>query len=131
MDQPANTRVFEELDGLLVVTSLFKSRQTIVDVKREVIEFAYFYLSEEGTEGSEESDEQTTVPSETLLGTTKEQVLDAFRRASREQNGDGGPVKEIGVQNGKPVTRTKTEKEALLGRHLDNVEDLVQDMRSA
>src|SRR5271167_508194 len=44
---PANTRTFESLDGLLVVTSLFKSRSTSREIKLKLVEFLYFYLMPE------------------------------------------------------------------------------------
>jgi hypothetical protein len=44
---PQNTRVFEQLDGLLTVTSLFKSRETGREVKFRLTEFLYFYLTPE------------------------------------------------------------------------------------
>jgi hypothetical protein len=47
LDQPANTRTFEELDGLLTVTSLFKQRATSREVKLKLVEFLYFYLMPE------------------------------------------------------------------------------------
>ncbi|KAF1981270.1 cell division control 14, SIN component [Aulographum hederae CBS 113979] len=47
LTHPANTRTFESIDGLLTVTSLFKSRETTRDVKMKVVEFLYFYLMEE------------------------------------------------------------------------------------
>ncbi|KAI5308605.1 hypothetical protein KEM55_005303, partial [Ascosphaera atra] len=47
LGNPANTRTFEELDGLLTVTSLFKSRYTSKEVKLKIVEFLYFYLMPE------------------------------------------------------------------------------------
>ncbi|KAK3944946.1 cell division protein Cdc14 [Diplogelasinospora grovesii] len=47
LDAPANTRVFEQLDGLLTITSLFKSRETGREVKFRLTEFLYFYLTPE------------------------------------------------------------------------------------
>lgn len=47
IDHPANTRVFETLDGLATVTSLFKRRDTPRDVKLKILEFLYFYLMPE------------------------------------------------------------------------------------
>lgn len=44
---PQNMRVFEQLDGLLTVTSLFKSRETGREVKFRLTEFLYFYLTPE------------------------------------------------------------------------------------
>ena len=125
LDHPANARVFEQLDGLQVVTSLFKAQQTSLEVKREIIEFCYFYLGAETVEDREYG-------TAGVLGGKKQEVLDAFRRASKEQQGGaegvGGPV---GGDTVKPTTRTRSEKEALLGRYLDNVKDLVEDMKEA
>jgi hypothetical protein len=47
LDMPQNVRVFEQLDGLLTVTSLFKSRETGREVKFRLTEFLYFYLTPE------------------------------------------------------------------------------------
>ncbi|UKZ75226.1 hypothetical protein TrVFT333_002901 [Trichoderma virens FT-333] len=47
IDTPNNTRTFEGLDGLLTVTSLFKSRATSREVKLKLVEFLYFYLMPE------------------------------------------------------------------------------------
>lgn len=49
LDQPSNLRAFENLDGLLTVTSLFKQRSTGREVKVKLIEFFYFYLMPEAT----------------------------------------------------------------------------------
>ncbi|KAA8902590.1 cell division protein Cdc14 [Sphaerosporella brunnea] len=47
IDHPANTRVFEALDGLATITSLFKRRDTPREVKLKILEFLYFYLMDE------------------------------------------------------------------------------------
>jgi len=47
LDTPPNVRVFEQLDGLLTITSLFKSRETGREVKFRLTEFLYFYLTPE------------------------------------------------------------------------------------
>ncbi|KAK4178322.1 putative cell division control protein 14 [Triangularia setosa] len=47
LDMPQNIRVFEALDGLLTITSLFKSRETGREVKFRLTEFLYFYLTPE------------------------------------------------------------------------------------
>ncbi|KAK4201651.1 putative cell division control protein 14 [Triangularia verruculosa] len=47
LDMPQNVRVFEALDGLLTITSLFKSRETGREVKFRLTEFLYFYLTPE------------------------------------------------------------------------------------
>ncbi|KAI9802669.1 MAG: hypothetical protein M1825_002691 [Sarcosagium campestre] len=106
LDQPCNTRAFETQDGLLAVTSLFKQRATAREVKKKLVEFLYFYL----------------MPETSLSGA----VSSGVRKASVEsaQCGRGGPA-------GKTVTRSAEEKQALLGRYLNNVEDLVMDLRDA
>ncbi|KAK5652459.1 hypothetical protein OQA88_10503 [Cercophora sp. LCS_1] len=47
LDCPQNTRVFEDLDGLLTITSLFKTEETSREVKFRLTEFLYFYLTPE------------------------------------------------------------------------------------
>ncbi|MCJ1272285.1 hypothetical protein MMC21_000071 [Puttea exsequens] len=107
LSTPANTRTFEAVDGLLAVTSLFKSRGTSRDVKMKVVEFLYFYLMPE-------------VP------------------ITNNGNGYGGglhksPSKKLvdGSSSIDGKTRSTEEKQALLGRHLSNVEDLVEDLRES
>jgi hypothetical protein len=47
LDTPQNMRVFEQLDGLLTITSLFKNGETSREVKFRLTEFLYFYLTPE------------------------------------------------------------------------------------
>ena len=110
LSEPKNTRCFEEVDGLLTVTSLFKSRGTSREVKMKVVEFLYFYLMPE----------TPVVANGAGVG------------------GGGGlhrsPSKRLGnAANGVGETGTKTteEKQGLLGRYLSNVEDLVEDLRES
>ena len=102
---PANTRTFETLDGLLTVTSLFKSRGTSRAVKMKIVEFLYFYLMPE-----------TPVSSGVEGGVHRSP-------SKRMVNGEGGR-RQAG-------TKTTDEKQALLGRHMSNVEDLVEDLRES
>ncbi|KAI9848655.1 MAG: hypothetical protein M1838_000458 [Thelocarpon superellum] len=111
LDQPRNTRSFETLDGLLTVTSLFKQRSTSREVKLKLIEFLYFYLMPEIPGGSAAG-----------LARTPSKLLGAF---SRNGNGAG----ESG--RSRKDTRTTEEKQALLGKYLSNVEDLVADLRES
>lgn len=53
VDSPVNMRVFEFLDGLATVTSLFKHSKTAHAVKIQLLEFMYFYLMPEGKPLSE------------------------------------------------------------------------------
>ena len=113
LDCPANTRTFEDLDGLLTVTSLFKQRATSREVKLKLVEFLYFYL----------------MPETPILGPASPPALQrspskiSSRPMSQSSHTSSGPGKMI------RDTRTTDEKQALLGRYLNNVEDLVEDLK--
>ncbi|KAK2057612.1 putative cell division control protein [Colletotrichum caudatum] len=93
IDTPANTRTFEALDGLLTITSLFKSRSTAREVKLKLVEFLYFYLMPEvppsnpatdasrprSRAGSESADTLTTEDKQELLGRHLSNVEDLVR----------------------------------------------------
>lgn len=105
LDNPANTRTFEQLDGLLTVTSLFKQRATSREVKLKLVEFLYFYLMPETP---------TNLPSPGMQ-----------RRSPHLRSPKGSRHSA----NGNRATRTTDEKQALLGRYLNNVADLVEDLK--
>ncbi|KAK1964739.1 cell division control protein 14 [Colletotrichum eremochloae] len=116
IDTPTNTRTFEALDGLLTVTSLFKSRSTAREVKLKLVEFLYFYLMPE-------------VPS----------IPAAHQRSPSKLTGALGGVTSTPADVSRPRSRagsesadtlTTEDKQELLGRHLSNVEDLVRDLRT-
>ncbi|KAI9840604.1 MAG: hypothetical protein M1837_001500 [Sclerophora amabilis] len=113
MAQPSNTRVFESLDGLLTVTSLFKQRSTSREVKLKLIEFLYFYLMPETTANTGTPMEASHSPSK-LQG--------AFARGNNGNSISAGD---------RPVIKNTEEKQALLGRYLNNVQDLVEDLRES
>ncbi|MCJ1381816.1 hypothetical protein MMC17_004927 [Xylographa soralifera] len=100
---PANTRTFETLDGLLTVTSLFKSRSASREVKMKSVEFFYFYLMPE-------------TPADSGLA-----IANMHARS-------GSGSKWAGEEED---TKGTEEKQALLGRHLGNVADLVEDLRES
>ena len=114
LDNPTNTRTFENLDGLLTVTSLFKSRGTSRDVKMKLVEFLYFYLMPE-TPYSGLSDRGSGLQ----RSPSKRSV--AFTGRSGSGAGAGGDVEN----------KSTEEKQRLLGRYLPNVEDLVEDLRES
>jgi hypothetical protein len=117
LDHPASTRTFEDLDGLLTVTSLFKLRATSREVKLKLVEFLYFYLMPETptipVAGS-------SAPNTAVLGLQRSpsKLAAAFTRSVNQP--DGRPTRE---------TRSTEEKQRLLGRYLNNVEDLVEDLK--
>lgn len=111
LEQPNITRCFENLDGLLTVTSLFKNRATNREVKLKLVEFLYFYLMPE-------------TPYAGRNGTGDRECLQRSpSKASRL--GSGGRTKSEGEEG----TRTTGEKQRLLGRYLNNVQDLVDDLK--
>ncbi|RYP09663.1 hypothetical protein DL765_008363 [Monosporascus sp. GIB2] len=123
IDTPQNTRTFENLDGLLTITSLFRSRGTSRDVKLKLVEFLYFYLMPE-------------VPSIAGAGAARDDVpqrspskpAKTFSSPSRGAEGKSGRPRSPASE---PTTRSQEEKQALLGRHLNSVEELVKDLRQS
>ncbi|KAL4750954.1 hypothetical protein BDW72DRAFT_174699 [Aspergillus terricola var. indicus] len=115
LDHPANTRTFEELDGLLTVTSLFKQRSTAREVKLKLVEFLYFYLMPETAMASISAPNTALQRSPSKLGGP----------VSRSVNVSGPHSNGRGNRD----TRTTEEKQSLLGRYLNNVEDLVEDLK--
>ncbi|KAL6789303.1 cell division protein Cdc14 [Trichoderma sp. SZMC 28012] len=116
IDTPNNTRTFEGLDGLMTVTSLFKSRSTSREVKLKLVEFLYFYLMPE-TPSPPRADQRESVfqrsPSKLVTG----------------YGVDGRNGRKRANSNG-VITLTTAEKQQLLSRHLSSVEDLVKDLRN-
>lgn len=113
LDCPANTRTFEDLDGLLTVTSLFKQRATSREVKLKLVEFLYFYL----------------MPETPILAAPPALQRSPSKISSRpmSQSSHSSSASAGGKLNRE--TRTTDEKQALLGRYLNNVEDLVEDLK--
>ncbi|RYP87428.1 hypothetical protein DL770_004766 [Monosporascus sp. CRB-9-2] len=123
IDTPQNTRTFENLDGLLTITSLFRSRGTSRDVKLKLVEFLYFYLMPE-------------VPSVPSAGAARDDVPQ--RSPSKPAKTFSSPNRGAEGKSGRPrspaseaTTRSQEEKQALLGRHLNSVEELVKDLRQS
>ncbi|RYP79440.1 hypothetical protein DL769_002949 [Monosporascus sp. CRB-8-3] len=123
IDTPQNTRTFENLDGLLTITSLFRSRGTSRDVKLKLVEFLYFYLMPE-------------VPSVPSAAAARDEVPQ--RSPSKPAKTFSSPNRGAEGKSGRPrspaseaTTRSQEEKQALLGRHLNSVEELVKDLRQS
>lgn len=119
LDHPHNTRVFENVDGILTLTSLFKSRSTPKELKLKVIEFLYFYLMPE----TGDSDMAGARPV-TAIHNGQQMGGMLQRSPSKTARSDSS-----GSSEGEGETKTTEEKQALLSRHLNNVEDLAQDLR--
>ncbi|KAM0664039.1 hypothetical protein MY8738_009524 [Beauveria namnaoensis] len=120
IEMPKNTRVFEGLDGLLTVTSLFKSRSTSREVKLKLVEFLYFYLMPE-TPSIPRADRRDSLPD--MLQRSPSKLASAFG------GGDAAAAHKRG-RGETGGTLSTSEKQQLLSRHLSNVEDLVKDLRT-
>jgi len=123
LDCPANTRTFEEVDGLLTVTSLFKSRSTVKEVKMRTLEFLYFYLMPEAPPSTSSS-----APNTAVLQRSPSKI-DALAGHARTHSGDSDRMDVDEVDRSVKKTKTTEEKQKLLGKHLGNVAELVRDLR--
>ena len=106
LHNPRNTRTFEALDGLLTVASLFKARGTTREVKMKSVEFLYFYL----------------MPETPAI---------KFGAAYSASGAWGASARSLAVGDKEDCTRSPQEKQTMLGKHLSNVEDLVEDLRES
>lgn len=125
LETPRNTRTFENLDGLLTVSSIFKSRSTARDVKFKTMEFLYFYLMPEtpslpraGSDGSGAAALLQRSPSK--LG----RAFDNNNGRKRRGSDDDGSV-----SGGDDHTLNQLVKQEMLRRHLPNVDELVKDLQ--
>ena len=118
LDCPRNTRTFELIDGLLTVTSLFKSRNTTKEVKMRTLEFLYFYLMPEAP-----PKESASAPNTAVLqrSPSKREIISGHARTH------SGEVERDDDED--QATKTTDEKQRLLGKHLNNVAELVADLQ--
>ncbi|KAK4952738.1 hypothetical protein LTR10_009545 [Elasticomyces elasticus] len=124
LDCPANTRTFEAIDGLLTVTSLFKSRNTTQEVKMRTLEFLYFYLMPESPPTSSSS-----LPSTQANLQRSPSKLQIMAGHARTHSGDDGDRMDVDEDDLVRETKTTEDKQKLLGKHLNNVAELVRDLR--
>lgn len=122
---PHNARAFERIDGLLTITSLFKSPNTTQSVKLKLLEFLYFYLMPETPSTPAAVSAPNTAAG--LQRSSSSKPFGAFERRSTAGGVEGGGGGGGAVEG--EGTRSTEEKQRMLGRYLSNVEDLVQDLR--
>ncbi|KAL6709130.1 hypothetical protein ACN47E_001946 [Coniothyrium glycines] len=108
---PQNTRTFEQMDGLLTVTSLFKDEETTQSVKVKLLEFLYFYLMPE-------------VPAVDSQRSPSK-LVNAFDRRSGSVNSDDSGT------SSKKDTLSQEDKQHMLGKYLNNVDALVEDLQES
>jgi hypothetical protein len=106
------------LDGLLTITSLFKSRSISREVKLKLVEFLYFYLMPE-------------TPSIPSVGARDSVPAMLQRSPSRLAGAFNGHNARKRPESENATIKTTKEKQALLGRYLSNVDDLVVDLRES
>ncbi|KAK4121137.1 cell division control 14, SIN component [Parathielavia appendiculata] len=120
LDMPQNTRVFEQLDGLLTVTSLFKSRETGRDVKFRLTEFLYFYLTPETPSIPRAAARMSAVAGPGLLQRSPSKLVKVF-------GGGGGNGERPGSESG--ATLSVEAKKQFVDRYLPGVVDeLLKDL---
>ncbi|KAI6788552.1 hypothetical protein KC363_g8736 [Hortaea werneckii] len=145
LDCPRNTRAFESLDGLGTVTSLFKSRTTRQDVKMRTLEFLYFYLMPESSSPLPPPTSSTSAPNTGVYHQHQQQqqrdkiLQHQNQHHARTHSGESSEILSSGdlliggeEEEGtmmKKVSLTTEEKQKLLGKHLNNVAELVRDLR--
>jgi hypothetical protein len=125
LDAPINTRMFESIDGLLTVTSLFKSRSTTKEVKMRSLEFLYFYLMAEAPLPPPHS---ASAPNTAVLQRRASKSDGGLGRHIKTHSSDGGGVTD---NHGNADIRSTEEKQELLGQYLSNVGELVQDLQES
>ncbi|KUI74072.1 Cell division control protein 14 [Cytospora mali] len=135
LETPLNTRTFENLDGLLTVSSIFKSRSTARDVKFKTMEFLYFYLMPETPSVLVDGDAAAAAggllqgrPS-SRLGKAAAAAAAASSSSSSSKRNDG---ERPGSAEGKPGeggTLNQQTKQEMLRQHLPNVDELVKDLQ--
>jgi hypothetical protein len=131
IDAPQNTRAFEALDGLLTITSLFKSKSTSREVKLKLVEFLYFYLMPE-VPSIPCAAARDSVPA--ILQQKPNKLAGAFRGdAAVVIGGQGGGAggRRTRADSDSECTRSQEDKQAMLSRHLSSVEDLVKDLKTS
>lgn len=143
LSHPSNTRTFESQDGLLTITSLFKSRSTSREVKLKLVEFLYFYLMPETPTLSIRG--MQSAPNTAIFGggagglQRRESKIAKLGLEMGFGGGGGGPKRRSETVAGAEAagggaatgdeTRSTEEKQNLLGKYLNNVEDLVEDLK--
>lgn len=85
----------------------------------KLVEFLYFYLMPETTSPKTTSSATNTA----VLGGRGREIAAAFDRNRRRESTICGEQKTDGK------TRTTEEKQDMLSKHLNNVQDLVEDLK--
>ncbi|OQO06602.1 hypothetical protein B0A48_08387 [Cryoendolithus antarcticus] len=121
LENPRNMRTFESIDGLLTVTSLYKTRSTSRDVRLRAMEFLYLYLMPEV--GSQKA---SSAPNAVGLQRSPTKLA-ALSGHARTHSGDSGNAMDLNEDD--TGIRSMEEKQKALAQFLDNVPGLVHGLR--
>ncbi len=117
-------RVFEQLDGLLTITSLFKSRETGREVKFRLTEFLYFYLTPE-VPSIPRAEGRLVAGAPGLLQRSPSKLVKAFGNGG----GKEGKGERPSTASGDGMTLSVEEKKGYVDRYLPGVVDeLLKDL---
>lgn len=126
LDTPRNTRAFEEADGLLCISSIFKDRRTTHEVRTRALEFLYFYLLPE-VPSLPNSASQTAVLER---ASSKEYEQGArHRHTYSEDGGGGGGGGDMEIDEADD-RRSVSSKQALLSRHITKLPQMMADLKT-
>jgi hypothetical protein len=126
LDTPQNMRVFEQLDGLLTITSLFKDGETSREVKFRLTEFLYFYLTPE-TPSIPKADVRTDAAAPALLQRSPSKLAKVFGGAGRANGADRSGRDRSDSEGG--CTLSVEAKKQYVDRYLPGVVDeLLKDL---
>ena len=134
LDYPSNVRTFEACDGLLVITSLFKTRATSKEVKMRLVEVLYFYLMPEVQPSRTSASASASATNTAVLGGRGRELVAAFDRrrestVSVNVNVPDATTTTTGKAGAGGNTKSSEEKQYLLGKYLSNVDDFVEDLK--
>ncbi|OQO09886.1 hypothetical protein B0A48_04240 [Cryoendolithus antarcticus] len=121
LENPRNMRTFESIDGLLTVTSLYKTRSTSRDVRLRAMEFLYLYLMPEV--GSQKA---SSAPNAIGLQRSPSKLA-ALSGHARTHSRDSGNAMDLDEDD--TGIRSMEEKQKALAQFLDNVPELVHGLR--
>jgi hypothetical protein len=127
--QPAVTRTFEQAEGLLTVCTLFHDGDTTQQVKLKLVEFLYFYLMPETPTFSDTGSANAGFGAPGNLQRSPSKLLSAFERKTKKAEGTGRALDLERRSRGS--VRSQNEKQKLLGRYLNNVDELVNDLQES
>jgi hypothetical protein len=142
---PSNARVFERVDGLLAVSSLYRDGETTRTVKSSVMEFLRFYLMDETSitsppetmrRGSGSDGSGTTNSSSSSGSSNSFTGMDSTGTMRRIRGGSGSVDQSsmnisdasLADVDERGILRSTRTKRRMLSNYLSNMDDIVREM---